>query len=321
MIKLSVNGLDISTLIKGKLISCNLTDERGGLVDQLVIELDNNDDSLMMPEPDADLQLWLPYQGKFVDMGVFKVDTCELSGPPAVISIQARSADISDSLKQKRDISYSQTTLSTVLTTVASRNKLAPTIASKLGATMIDHLDQTDESDLSFIARLGELYDAVSNIKSNHLIFMPAGQAKTTTGAPIESVNIDLDQCEDYRYQKRRITYTGVKAFWNDSAYGKRTPELVGADTNPFIIRGSFRSLDQAKNAVIAKWAALQREDIHVELSLDHGNPLIITESPLILQTGFAAEMRALDLITYRIVHNIDESSGYKTSLEAEKRS
>ncbi|MEH6450392.1 MAG: hypothetical protein V7765_17105 [Oleispira sp.] len=274
-----------------------------------------------MPEPDADLQLWLPYQGTFVDMGFFKVDTCELSGPPAVISIQARSADISDSLKQKRDVSYSETTLKAILNTVAGRNKLTARIATKIGATLIDHLDQTDESDLSFIARMGELYDAVSSIKSNYLIFMPSGQAKTTSGASIEAINIDLNQCEDYRYQKRKITYTGVKAFWNDSAYGKRTPEIVGSESNPFIIRGSFRSLDQAKNAATAKWAALQREDIHVELSLDHGNPLIITESPLVLQEGFAAEMKALDLITYRIVHNIDESSGYKTSLEAEKRS
>jgi hypothetical protein len=40
-----------------------------------------------------------------------------------------------------------------------------------------------------------------------------------------------------------------------------------------------------------------------------------------VLQEGFAAEMKALGLITYRIVHNIDESSSYKTSLEAEKRS
>jgi phage protein D len=239
---------------------------------------------------------------------------------PSIITIQARSADISDSLKQKRDISYSQTTLSTVLTTVASRNNLAPTIASELGATVIDHLDQTDESDLSFIARMGELYDAVSSIKSNRLIFMPAGQAKTTTGAPIQTVNINLNQCENYRYQKTRITYTGVKAFWNDAAYGKRTPELVGTDTNPFIIRGSFRTAALAKNAATAKWTALQREDTHVELSLEHGNPLIITESPLVLLEGFATNMKALDLITHRIVHSINES-GYKTSLEAEKRS
>jgi hypothetical protein len=31
--------------------------------------------------------------------------------------------------------------------------------------------------------------------------------------------------------------------------------------------------------------------------------------------------MKELDLITYRIIHSIDESTGYKTSLEAEKRS
>jgi len=129
-----------------------------------------------------------------------------------------------------------------------------------------------------------------------------------------------MDQCEDYCDQKRKITYTGVKAFWNDAAYGKRTAEIAGDDTNPFVIRRSFRSLDQAKNAAKAKWAALQREDVRVELSLEHGNPLIVPESPLELQAGFIDEMKALDLVIYRIVHDIDES-GYKTSLEAEKRS
>jgi len=50
--------------------------------------------------------------------------------------MQTSSADISDSLKQKRDISCFETTLSTVLTTVASRNKL--TIASEFGSMVID---------------------------------------------------------------------------------------------------------------------------------------------------------------------------------------
>jgi phage protein D len=47
---------------------------------------------------------------------------------------------------------------------------------------------------------MGELHDAVSSIKSSRLIFMPSGQAKTATGASIEAINIDLDQCESYRY-------------------------------------------------------------------------------------------------------------------------
>ena len=150
---------------------------------------------------------------------------------------------------------------------------------------------------------------------------MQAGKAKTANGTAIDAITINKNQCESYRFLTQQIAYTGVQAFWNDAAYGKRTTELVGSDTNPFVIRGSFRSLDQAKNAAKAKWAALHREDTRIELSLETGNPLIITESPLILNEGFTTEMKELDLITHRIVHNIDESSGYKTSLEAEKRS
>ena len=314
-----MSGLDIIERIAGRLIRCSFTDERSKMVDQCVIELDNNDGLLKVPKPDADLQLGLPYQGGFVDMGVYKVDTVELAGPPDIISIQARSADISDSLKQKREHSFEDTTLSAILNTVAGRNKLTARTATEIGAISIDHLDQTNESDLSFIARLGDLYDAVSSIKSGNLIFMPAGKAKTATGAALDAITITKKQCEGYRFTSQKIAYTGVQAFWNDAAYGKRTTELVGSDTNPFVIRGSFRSIDQAKNAAKAKWAALQREDVMIELELEQGNPLIVTESPLILDEGFTAEMRELDLVIFRAVHNLSES-GFKTSIEAEKK-
>lgn len=323
MIKLAVNGLDISEIISGRLISCNLTDERSTMVDQLDIELDNNDDGLIMPEPDAQLQVWLPYtQGKtkdFVDMGTFIIDTVGIAGPPDVISIQARSADIGDSLKQKREHSFEQTTLSTVLNTVAGRNNLIARTAINIGTTIIDHLDQTNESDLSFIARLGELYDAVASIKSGFLIFMQAGQAKSTSGVAINKVTIDKKQCENYRYEKRKSPYTGVKSFWNDAAYAKRNEVIIGKEDNSFVLRSSFRTEQQASDAAKAKWAALQREDTTVELSLEHGNPLIMTESPLALGVGFTEKLQELDLITRRVVHSVNES-GYKTSIESEKK-
>jgi uncharacterized protein len=320
MIKLAVNGVDISELIKGRLLSCTLSDERNEVVDQLDITLDNTDNVLALPEPDASLQVWFPYKEDFIDMGMFVIDTCELSGPPNTIAIQARSADISDTLKQKREHSFEQTTLSGILNIVAGRNNLIAKIANDIGLITIDHLDQTSESDLSFIARLGELYDAVATVKAGFLLFMKAGQGKAASGENLDTVTIELNQCESYRYQKKRNTYTGVKAFWNDAAYAKRKEVTTGDMTNPFVIRSSFRTAKLAQDACNAKWSALQRNTANIELDLAQGNPLIIPESPLQLGEAFPPEMIDQDLIINRCSHDIS-SSGYKMSIDAEKKS
>lgn len=272
-----------------------------------------------MPEPDASLQVWFPYKEDFVDMGMFVIDTCKLSGPPNTISIQARSADISDTLKQKREHSFEQTTLSAILNIVAGRNNLIAKVANDIGLITIDHLDQPHESDLSFIARLGELYDAVATVKAGYLLFIKAAQGKAANSTPLDTVTIELDQCESYHYQKKRNTYTGVKAYWNDAAYAKRKEVTAGDMANPFVIRNSFRTAKLAQDACNAKWANLQRSTSSIELDLTEGSPLIIPESPLQLGEEFPPEMIDQDLIINRCNHDIS-ISGYKMSVDSEPK-
>ncbi|WP_425281483.1 hypothetical protein [Pseudomonas luteola] len=113
--KLTVDGTDISNLIAPRLISLDLTDNRGLEADQLSIVLSDQDGLLAIPQRGAKVRLWLGWNTTgLVDKGTYIVDETEHSGAPDVLSIRARSADLRKTLKAKRDAGYTNTTLGTI---------------------------------------------------------------------------------------------------------------------------------------------------------------------------------------------------------------
>jgi len=85
---------------------------------------------------------------------VFNVDELEHRGATNVLSIRARSADFRDTLNIKREQSYHDVTLGAIMQTAAARHKLKSTVNGKLAGITIEHVDQTNESDASFLTRL-----------------------------------------------------------------------------------------------------------------------------------------------------------------------
>jgi len=93
-----------------------------------------------------------------LDTGKFKIDACDLSGPPDKFSIKAVSIPISSSLKQEEKTNtWEETTL----------QKIAQDIADKAGAKLmyevdsdiqLDRVDQKQQSDMSFLLELCTKY-------------------------------------------------------------------------------------------------------------------------------------------------------------------
>ncbi|WP_276681497.1 contractile injection system protein, VgrG/Pvc8 family [Thalassolituus oleivorans] len=317
MIKLTVNGTDITKVVLDNLISITVTDERDGDVDQLDIEIANPNLEIALPAPKAKLNLWLQDDaGELVDMGIYHVDTSELSGPDLRINITARSADITDSLRVRREVSYKDTTLGDMLKQIASRNALDAVIGITLGSIAIDHFDQAGESDLSVIERLGKLYDAVAAVKAGRLLFKEAGTGKTASGKSLDPVMLELTGSENWQLRLEATSYTGVTGFWNDKFGAKRKEVSVGTDVNPLNIGGTFRSEWQCKNAVDARWKQLQRAQSFFSITLPSLNPYAVPDAPLQFSADWPAEIKSQDLIITRIVHRI--SDGKHTSIEAE---
>jgi phage protein D len=181
--RLSVDGRDITPTVNARLVSLRLEETRGEDADRLDLTLSDHDGKLAIPRQGATIAVAIGWEGQpLVDKGTFKVDEVEHSGAPDQVTIRARSADLANTLRQRRDQSWHQLTLEQILRTIATRNGLTPRIHAALASVALAHIDQTNESDLNFLTRLGKRYDAVATAKKGHLLFLPINGTTNSKG-------------------------------------------------------------------------------------------------------------------------------------------
>ena len=123
--RIVVNGTDISKKIRSRLMSLALTDNRRFEADTVNIELDDSDGLLAFPAKGATMQVYIGWKGEeLVDKGTFTIDEIEHSGPPDVMVLRGKAADVRDSLQVLHEQSYHQKSLGDILQTIAGRNGL-----------------------------------------------------------------------------------------------------------------------------------------------------------------------------------------------------
>lgn len=228
--RLTVNDQDIAHIMSPRLMSLELTDNRGIEADQLSITLSDHDGLLSIPPKGAVIRLWLGWSDTgLVDKGTYTVDETEHSGAPDVLSIRARSADLRKGLKTKRERSWGNTTLGDVLGDVAIGNGLTANISGELDGLPILQLDQANESDANLITRLGEEFDAVITVKAGCLLCLPAGGGKSVSGMPLEHITLTRADGDQHRYlQADRDNYDGVRAYYYDINSAKKQEAIAG---------------------------------------------------------------------------------------------
>ena len=170
---------DITDAIRDRLLSLTLTDEAGYQSDAVSLRLDDREGRIELPRKGAKLEVELGYEERgLAQMGLYVVDEIELAGPPDTLTIQAKAVDMKSSLKQHKTRAWSNT-IQEIVSTIAQEHGLEPRVDSTLGAIRIPHIDQTEESDLHFITRLGQQYDAVGKPAEHYVLFVPHGQASS----------------------------------------------------------------------------------------------------------------------------------------------
>lgn len=316
-----VDGKDISALIAPRLISLDLTDNRGLEADQLSLVLSDHDGLLTIPPRGATVRLWLGWSTTgLVDKGSYIVDETEHSGAPDVLSIRARSADLRKGLKTKRDQSYSATTLGAVLRTLAARQGLTPVITPDLEAQQVLQLDQTGESDANLLTRLGEDYDAVATVKAGRLLFLPAGGGKAVSGADLGHVTLTRQDGDQHSYlQADRESYDAVRAFYYDVNSAKKQEAIAGGGDNVKDLRHTYADQLSALRAVRAEWNRLQRGTATLTYQLALGRPELMPELTYTLQ-GVKAEIDAIIWYGGHVQHSLTADGGYTTRLELEAK-
>ncbi|MGE8065568.1 phage late control D family protein [Pseudomonas sp. NPDC089569] len=319
--RLTVDGNDIAQLISPRLMSLDLTDNRGIEADQLSITLSDHDGLLAIPPKGATLRLWLGWSDTgLVDKGTYTVDETEHSGAPDVLSIRARSADLRKGLKVKRERSWSNTTLGAVLGAIASGNGLTATVAGALGSLPILQLDQANESDANLISRLGEEFDAVATVKAGCLLCMPAGGGKTASGLALPHITLNRADGDQHRYlQADRDSYDGVRAYYYDVNSAKKQEAIAGGGENLKDLRHTYSDQQSALRAARAEFKRLQRGSATLSYTLARGRPDLIPELTYTLQ-GVKAEIDEIIWYGGNVQHSLSADNGYTMSLDLQSK-
>lgn len=344
-----LNGKDITRNLDNRLISLRITDNRGFEADELQLELDDSDGLLAFPAKGEKITVSLGWKGDgMMHQNVFTVDELEHSGAPDVLSLRARSADFRDSLNVKREQSYHDVTLGAIVQTVAARHKLESTVSGELAGIAIEHVDQTNESDASFLTRLAQMHGAIACVKNDALLLMPTGSGKSASGKPLPVATINREDGDSHRFSiADREAYTGVTAYWLDTRQAKKQstdvkrktrknlPQtqptesptsdtsfnadnvMVGEEGNIKVLRHTYANKNNAYRAAKSAWELLQRGAATFSLNLARGRPDLFPELSVQVK-GFKAEIDGTAWVITRCVHTLDNSSGYGTAVECE---
>ncbi|CNI72896.1 phage late control D family protein [Yersinia mollaretii] len=347
---LILNAKDITQNIRDRLLSLNLTDNRGFEADQLDIALDDADGQLSMPERGAVLSVFLGWKGSaLIGKGDFTVDEVEHHGAPDTLTIRARSADFRGSLNARREVSYHETTLGKVVTQVAERNNLKAMLAEGLADIAVSHIDQTQETDAKFITRLASLNGAVAAVKAGRLLFIKPGSGVTASGKPIPQMAITRQDGDQHSFSLAdRGAYTGVSASWLHTKDPKtsriklqRKPKfrqlralehpkakaaksveerqgdyMVGSEDNLFVISTVYATQKAAMRAAQAKWDKLQRGVAEFTITLAKGRADLCPETPVAVN-GFKSVIDQQSWIISKVAHSLS-NCGYTTQLTLE---
>ncbi|OCG45172.1 late control protein D [Gilliamella sp. Fer1-1] len=336
---ITIDDKDITSNFDKRLISMQITDNRGLDADTISIELDDSDGKLELPKRGIQISVSLGWVNDNVILqNIFTIDECEHSGTPDVLSIRGKSANLRDSLNEKREKSYSNTTLGAITQEIAKRHDLQYRIDNSIEHEHIAHIDQTNESDASFLTRLCNDFNAAVTLKNGMLIIFKKGLAKTVNGQDIPTTTITRKLGDQHRFAiADRNAYTGVKAYWIDyrqqkkqqaKATRKTKPKnnqtskdensvLAGADGNVKILRHTYASKQNAYRAAHNEWYKLQRGASQFSINLAEGRPDIYPEMPASVE-GFKKEIDSTLWTITRCTHSLDTNSGYTTYVELE---
>lgn len=321
---LNVDGRVIDDTINPRLISIALTEKRGADADELEIALSDHDGDLQIPGRGAQITLSLGWRDLgenrspvLVSKGQFKVDEVAHAGAPDVLSIRARSADLTHAFRSRRAQSWDNTTLGDVLAQVAGRNGLQLACSEDMASVAITHLAQSRESDAAFLARLGRLHDAVATVKAGRLIFMACASGVSPSGQALGAATITRADGDKHSWkQSERGAYSGVIAEWHDRAGAERKTAIEGSEENAKRLGRVYASEAAAVLAARKEYQRLQRGKAEFSLNLALGRPDLFPEKRLTV-SGFKPEIDAAGWLITETRHSIS-ASGFVTALQME---
>lgn len=345
VVVLSINGVPFGNTAMSRILSVQITDNSGFEADELTLELDDSDGLLAIPPQDSLIKVWLGYkETSLIFKGEYKMSEFTHSGAPDRLSITARSADLDEGIAEQREKSWHRQKLAQIVAEIAKQYNYECLIAEEYQEIMIEHIDQTNESDASFLSRLAEQYDAIATIKNKKLLFLPVGAAKSASGLKIEPVIVNRMSGDNHSFTYSGTNnYSAVRAFYVAKGSGKKQSVLIdktnfekskaeksgssknnkknpvnsaaGADGQKIkTLRHLYANKANAESGARSAFKKIKRGVAEFKINLAVGRPDLFPETPVSV-SGFKAAIDSERWQVARVVHSVSDA-GYTSALE-----
>ncbi|AZC22981.1 MULTISPECIES: contractile injection system protein, VgrG/Pvc8 family [Pseudomonas] len=301
-----------SELIMQRLLDWQHVDAAGIESDQLKLTLDI-EGLEGLPSLGGKIGLRVGYRETgLVDKGLFVVNQRTPLLFPMRLKLVATAAPFGaadeSGFRQRRSASHGPTTLGALFRQLVSRHGFSPRVAPELEGKAIEHIDQSNETDMGFLTRLARRYDAVTKPINGLYVLARSGQVKSLSGKPLEDVTLSVTRDNrpgDRAFitasldEEARMKYSGCITAWWDAAAGQERRVSLGI--KPFkTLRQRYQSEAEARAAAEGEIRKLERAARKVNIDCP-GNPALAAEGLLLLDSswpGFMQGRWSIDKVT-----------------------
>ena len=318
--KVTADDKDITDILSPRLVSLNITDETGLVSDKAEILLDNRDNILEIPPRGTNLEISLGYENQdLVLMGSYIVDNIDLSSPPSRMRIIAKASntkikDLTNKIRSPKSRSWHEYSLVGIVSKIAKEHKFISLIDEYFEQIYIAHIDQTNESDLSFLSNFARDYDAFIKFVAGKLILAKKNKGTTITGKELPKLELSENEITSWRLNiLDRGKFGKVIAKYHDFATAEEKKITIGDGEPDYEMRYTFTDQNRALEAAKAKLAEFERGITKLEISLP-GNPILSADSKIIIPD--IKYLKDRTWIVEAITHDISDQ-GYQSTINA----
>jgi len=327
-VEITYEGVNITQDIAPFLLSFRYTDNGTGKADDISITLQDKDGKWRNP--------WMPVDGdkisanivlyhwekhgvvQRVKCGTFYVDTVSYGGPPDTITIGAVSYPVAGGLKrEKKTKAWEKVTFKQISSRIASDAKLK--LIFETTDVKYDRMDQTEQSDIAFLAQLAEKESASVKVTNDTIVIYDDYKFENTK--PVREIERGKSNLKKYGFSRN---FDGVGYAKCTVSYSKTVKKQKQTITGSFTIPGKQGPTLKIQERVESTAEAVRRARNELRNRNKQANKASFTllGDPKLVQ-GVTVEVLKFGrfngkYFTESVTHSIG-GSGYETSIQCRK--
>ncbi len=324
--EIRVGGDDLSETVRRHLREIRLASSSDQASDTLEIMVADADGRLTVPPAEREITVALGYaDAGVVNMGIYYHTESDQELAPRSITIRATAADFRrrSTLKAPRRRAWDETSLGTLVSSIASEHGYTGVVHPSLAGVVIPHIDQTSESDLHLLRRMAKQYGAMLKAVAGRIVLAPRGRGRsagTNQSLPVVRYAPGRRAAAEQNVLSARVTvrgrprYGSVTAAWYDFEGAELQHVTAGSGGPVYQLREPFPDREQAEAAAAGRLDRLSRQEKELDMTVE-GEPRLVSESVVELE-GWPDDVSRWSVL--RAEHTVSKASGYRTRITAE---